>query len=95
MRKGELYSWRMTAQTRAALEHEARRQRRPLAGLLDQIAEDWLRARRSLADSDEVEQARLQAAAARCLGRIAGSAPYSAASARGVIRDRVSRRRAG
>lgn len=94
MGKGEVYSWRLSRETKAALEEEARRQYTSLAGVLDRIVQEWRRRQESPAD-DSAEQARLHAAAARSFGRIAGRHPYSAARTRAVIRRRLRRPRAG
>jgi hypothetical protein len=94
MGKSEVYSWRLSRETKAALEDEARRHRTSLASLLDGIVQEWRR-RHAQAHDDATEQARLHAAAARSFGRIAGKHPYSAARTREVIRQRLRRARAG
>ena len=94
MSKSEVYSWRLSRETKAILEDEARRQHTSLAGVLDRIVQEWRRRREGPAD-DSAEQARLHAAAAKSFGRIAGRHPYSAARTREVIRQRLRRPRAG
>jgi hypothetical protein len=94
MSKSEVYSWRLSRETKALLEDEARRQHTSLAGVLDRIVREWRR-RRESADGDPAEQARLHAASAKSFGRIAGRHPYSAARTREVIRQRLRRPRAG
>lgn len=94
MSKSEVYSWRLSRETKAILEDEARRQHTSLAGVLDRIVQEWRRGREAPAD-DSAEQARLHAAAAKSFGRIAGRHPYSAARTREVIRQRLRRPRAG
>jgi hypothetical protein len=91
MRKNEVYSWRLSYDTKAALEFEASREGSTLAALLDRIADEWLRARRPAA-TDETEQARLHAAAARSFGAIAGGDPRRAERARLTVRTRLARR---
>jgi hypothetical protein len=89
MGKSQVYSWRMTPETKEALEEEARRAGASLARLLDRIAREWLESRRRRASSDEAEQSRRHAAAARAFGRIASGGPYDAARVRKVMRERL------
>lgn len=93
MSKSEVYSWRLSRETKAILEDEARRLHTPLAGVLERIVREW-RARQQTPENDTVEQARLHAVAQRSFGRIAGRHPYSAAGTRKVIRERLRRPRA-
>ena len=94
MGKSEVYSWRLSRETKAILEEEARRHHMSLAGVLDRIVQEWRR-RQEGPDDDSAEQVRLHAAAAKSFGRIAGRHPYSAARTREVIRQRLRRPRAG
>ena len=55
--KTEVYSWRVSAQRKAELESEARRDGMSLAGLLERITTDWLQERRESRNGDEAEQA--------------------------------------
>jgi hypothetical protein len=92
MSKSEVYSWRLSRETKAILEDEARRRGSSLADVLERIVQEWRRGRD--AGDDTAEQARLHAAAARSFGRLAGRQPYSAARTREVIRQRLGRPRA-
>jgi hypothetical protein len=94
MRKSEVYSWRLSRETKALLADEARRQHTSLAGVLEQIVREW-RSRREKPGNDAAEQARLHRAAEKSFGQIAGRSPYSAARTREVIRRRLRRPRAG
>jgi len=94
MSKSEVYSWRLSRETKAILEDEARRRHTSLAGVLERIVREW-RARQEKPEDDAVEQARLHAVAAKSFGRIAGRHPYSAAGTREAIRERLRRARAG
>jgi hypothetical protein len=94
MSKSEVYSWRLSRETKVVLEEEARRQHTSLAAVLDRIVQEWRR-RAERPDDDSAEQIRLHAAAAKSFGRIAGKHPYSAARTREVIRQRLRRPRAG
>lgn len=94
MRKSEVYSWRVSPATKAALEAEARRAGSTIAGLLDRIAHDWLHARRGRTAADVTEQARRHTVVAKAIGRIAGGDPRRAERARTRIRERLRHRRA-
>jgi Protein of unknown function (DUF3050) len=56
MGKSEVHSWRLSQETRAIVEDEARRQRTSLAGVLDRIVQEWRR-RQERPDDDSAEQA--------------------------------------
>ncbi len=92
MKKTEVYSWRLSATTKRALEMEARRERESVSALLDRIASEWLSARRQ--GGDATEQARLRAAAKRVLGTISGGGGDRASHVREGVRARLKRRRA-
>lgn len=92
--KTEVYSWRVSAETKAALDEEARRERSTVAAVLDRIAGEWLDERRRSAGGDD-EQARLHAAAACSFGKIAGGDPRRSERARDAIRRRLAQRHAG
>lgn len=92
MKRSEVYSWRVATEVKAALEDEARREGRSVAGLLEQIAIEWLRARRRESDSDD-EQARLHSVAARTFGTIGGGDPNRSTAVRTAVRRRLAVRR--
>lgn len=92
MKRSEVYSWRVATEVKAALEHEARRERQSVAGLLERITMEWLRARRRGTDSDD-EQARLHAVAAKTFGTIAGGDPSRSTAVRTAVRRRLAERR--
>jgi hypothetical protein len=93
--KSAVYSWRVSPDTKAALEDEARRLGENLSQLLDRIAHEWLAARRDEVSDTREEQVRLRAAASRAIGKIAGGRPRRAERARATIQQRLERRRAG
>jgi hypothetical protein len=93
--KSAVYSWRLSPETKAALEDEARQLGENLSQLLDRIAREWLEARRGGASGTKDEQVRLRAAASRVIGKIAGGRAQRAERVRAAIRQRLERRRAG
>jgi hypothetical protein len=92
MKRSTVYSWRVAPQVKAALEQEARREGQSVGGLLEQIATEWLTARRRETGSDE-EQARVHALAAKTFGAIAGGDPHRSATVRIDVRRRLASRR--
>ncbi len=94
MAKTQVYSWRLTIETKAELESAARRANQSLGGLLDRIVREWLNAKRS-DGGDAAEQKRLHDAASKCMGVLRGANPRRAQEARNVIRARLASRHAG
>jgi hypothetical protein len=74
--KTEVYGWRLSAERKAELEEEARRERTSLlSALLDDITDDWLNARRNGQGDDDAEQAVIRKRAAAAIGSIRGGDP--------------------
>jgi predicted transcriptional regulator len=90
--KTEVYSWRLTPALKASLEEAARRDRRSVSQVLEEVVTDHLA--RARPGSDAATQRRLHAKAHRFAGRISGTDPGRAANARRLIRQRLRRRRA-
>ena len=86
--KTEVYSWRVSTDLKMGLEHEARRRKISLSAVLDLAARELLRNSGANGEPDK-EQERLQGAAAKCLGTIAGSNPRRAESVKGMVRTRL------
>jgi hypothetical protein len=94
MTKSAVYSWRVSPETKAALEEEAHRTGESLSALLDRIAQEWLQARRRHAAGSDAEQLRIRALASKAIGRISGGDPMRAERAKGTLRERLRKRRA-
>lgn len=92
MRKSEVYSWRVATEVKAALEHEARREGRSVGGLLEQIALEWLTAKRRATGSDD-EQSSLHDVAGKTVGTLAGGNPDRSTTVRTAVRRRLIERR--
>ena len=92
--KTDVYSWRVSPQRKAELESEARREGTSLAGLLEQITEDWLQKRRNSRNGDEAEQAALRRRVMATVGTLRSGDPTLATRAREVVRDRIVRKHA-
>lgn len=94
MAKTEVYSWRVTADLKAALEDAAREERASVGELLGRMARQWLRDRAAGTSESAAVQRRIRASAGRFVGSLAGGNPRRAEGARGEIRERLAKRRA-
>jgi hypothetical protein len=89
--KTEVYSWRVSRELKSELEEEARRRTLSLSAMLDLAVKEWLSNRGTDAESDEKEQRRLHAAAAKYFGSIAGTDPTRSANVSRLVRERLQR----
>jgi len=90
--KTEVYSWRLSAEKKAALEVEARREGKSLAGLLEQITGKWLEKRHSSRNGDEAEQAALRKRVMATVGTIRGGDPTRSQRASELVREIIRRK---
>ena len=90
MTKTEVYSWRISPATKAAIENEARREKTTVAALLDRITKEWMESRRG--QDDDTEQERLHARVERTIGAISGHQPKRSERVRESVRRRLKRR---
>lgn len=90
--KTEVYSWRLSATRKAALEHEARQEGTSLSKLLEQITADWLAQRRNGHSDDEAEQAAIRKRASAAIGSVAGGDPRRSERARELVREIIYRK---
>jgi hypothetical protein len=88
--KTEVYSWRVSTDIKTGLEREARRRKLSLSAILDLAAEEWLK--KSAPGDDDKEQRRLQQAAMKCFGSLAGGDPLRSENAAQAIRQRLRQR---
>jgi hypothetical protein len=92
--KTEVYSWRLSADRKAELEQEARRERTSLSALLDRVTADWLAQRRNRHSDDEAEQAAIRRRAAAAIGSVRGGDPTRSARASELVREIIARKHA-
>jgi hypothetical protein len=92
--KTAVYSWRVSTETKNALEDEARERGETVAELLDRITREWLDVQHSARSGDRQREARLRARALRSCGTIAGGDPGRATHAGEEVRRRLRARRA-
>lgn len=93
MAKTEIYSWRLSLETKAALEESERHQRASISELLDQIVGEWL-AQQDHSSIDEDEQQRLQVAALQTFGTLHGDDPDRSSNVKARLRAKFAQRRA-
>ena len=89
--KTEVYSWRVSTETKTALEREARRRKMSLAGVLDLAAREWLN-KSCPQEGDEEEQQRLHKAASQFFGCIEGTDPHRSANVSKEMRRHMQKR---
>jgi len=90
--KTEVYSWRVSAEQKAELESEARREGTSLAALLEQITVDWLSERRNSRNGEEAEQAAIRKRVASTIGSIAGNDPLRSSQASQRVKEILRKR---
>jgi hypothetical protein len=74
--KTEVYSWRVSADLKTALQAQARSEGKSFAELLQEFASDGMRARRNGNPDDEAEQAALRKRVMATVGTIRGGDPH-------------------
>jgi len=92
MPKNEVYSWRVEAETKMALEAELRIEGRSIAELLDELAKEWLQRRGEGRKQEEAEQMRLQSQVRKFAGSISSGSRYTSQNVRDVVRKRIVER---
>jgi hypothetical protein len=90
--KTEVYSWRLSADRKAALEEEARRAGTSLSALLDRVTADWLAERRNGYADDDAEQAAIRKRVMSAIGTIRGNDPTRAERASELVREIIARK---
>ncbi len=88
MSKSEVYSWRLSATLKSALEQAARAEKISVAQLLERVVQEWLQQEFSAGEDDEVQR-RLHEAAAKTIGTIRGGDPHRAEQARERIHAKL------
>ncbi len=91
--KSAVYSWRLSPETKDALEQEARQRGESLADLLDRITSDWLELARDASTDDQKREVHLRQKAQRVFGSIAGGNPSRSTRAREQLRHLLQGKR--
>jgi hypothetical protein len=92
--KDEVYSWRISARHKAALETEAGRDGWSLSQLLESITTEWLESRAAMRTDEQRQQELLHMQAAPSVGSIAGGDAERAERAMNSIRQRLRKQHA-
>jgi len=90
--KTEVYSWRVSADKKAELEEEARRESTSLSALLDRVTGEWLAERRNGHADDDAEQAAIRKRAMAAIGSIRSGDPTRSARTSELVREIVARK---
>jgi len=90
--KTEVYSWRLSAQRKAELEGEARREGTSLAKLLEDITADWLEEQRKSRNGRDAEQAALRKRVMATVGTIRSGDATLSTRASEIVRERILRK---
>ena len=90
--KTEVYSWRLSADRKAELEEEARRERTSLSALLDRVTGDWLAERRNGYADDAAEQAAIRKRVMATVGTIRGGDPNRSSRTSELVREIIHKK---
>jgi hypothetical protein len=85
--KTEVYSWRVSAEKKLALESEAVREGKSVAQVLDDISSEWLEQRRRTLGEDELEQKKLRDRVLKLAGSLSGGDPHRASDASRRVKE--------
>ena len=92
--KNQVYSWRISAQKKAELESEARREGTSLAQLLELITADWVQEQRKSRNGDEKELAAIRGRVMAAVGTIRGGDPTRSQRASQLVREIIREKHA-
>ncbi|HEY4054515.1 MAG TPA: hypothetical protein VGL74_12265 [Terriglobales bacterium] len=90
--KTEVYSWRVSAEKKLALESEAMREGISFAQVLDDISSEWLERKRLALAEDELEQKKLRARVLKLAGSLSGGDPDRASNASRRVKEILAKR---
>jgi hypothetical protein len=90
--KTEVYSWRVSAEKKLALESEAVRDGKSVAQVLDDISSEWLEQRRRTLAEDALEQKKLRDRVLKLAGSLSGGDPDRASNASGRVKEILANR---
>jgi predicted transcriptional regulator len=95
MVKTEVYSWRVSSALKGRLEDAARRERRSMAALLEELVELQLTLKERGQGEDDDRQRELHANAAAYAGIMSGGNPQRSKTVRAAVRSRLRNHRDG
>jgi predicted transcriptional regulator len=92
MEKSYVYSWRLSAETRTALQDFARRRNTKLARVIDEAVKAWLEKESNASDQNR-EAERLRQAAIPTLGAIASGKRDRASRVRELVSAKLRKKK--
>ncbi|HEV3307212.1 MAG TPA: hypothetical protein VGZ91_12305 [Candidatus Sulfotelmatobacter sp.] len=87
--KTDVYSWRISADTKFRLEGEARRRGTSVANVLEDITAKWFADNRNGDANDDAEQTAIRKRAMAAIGSVAGGDPTASIRARELVGDAI------
>jgi hypothetical protein len=90
--KTDVYSWRISADTKFRLEREARRRGTSVANVLEDITAKWFADNRNGDSNDDAEQKAIRRRAMAAIGSVAGGDPTASVRVRELVGDAVYRK---
>jgi len=87
MRKGEVYSWRVSSERLQGLARAARLRKRSVASLLDQIAAEWL-----ASNEPQPDQRRINEAVEKAIGSFRSGHPHRATNVSRLVREIIRKK---
>lgn len=90
--KTEVYSWRLSSEKKVALEAEARKERKSVSQLLEDISSQWLEDKRLSTPVQTAEQEKTRKQVLRLAGALAGGDPDRATKASARLKDIIANR---
>jgi len=90
--KTAVYSWRLSAERKAELEAETRREGASLSALLDRVTADWLAQHGNGHSDDDAEQVAIRRRAMAAIGSVAGGDPTRSERASELVREIIYRK---
>jgi hypothetical protein len=90
--KTEVYSWRISSQTKCRLEDEARRRGTSMANVLEEITAQWFSDHRNGHEKDDAQQVALRRRVMATVGGIHSGDTNRAGRSRELVREIVARK---
>jgi hypothetical protein len=87
--KTDVYSWRISSDTKIRLEHEARRRGTSVANVLEAITAQWFADNRNGDANDDAEQTAIRKRAMAAIGSLEGGDPTASVRARELVGDAI------
>lgn len=90
--KTEVYSWRLSAEKKLALESEAIREGKSVSQILDDISSQWLEEKQLSKSEDAAEQEKLRKRVLALAGSLAGGDAQRSSNASMRVKEILAKR---